>query len=161
MKFMTLDTDILIIILCAIVIALAALVVRLEIKLRRLLHGKSGSDLESTIVELSGGLRELETFKKKTEEYFKSLEERVRRSSQGIETIRFNAFKGDGTGGNQSFATAIVSENGDGVVLSSIYSRDRMSVFAKPLRKFSSEIELTEEEAKALGGAREQLKQKK
>ena len=58
--------------------------------------------------------------------------------------MRFNPFKD--VGGNQSFAIAIVNEDGDGIVLSSLYSRERMSVFAKQIKKGISEVELTEEE---------------
>jgi hypothetical protein len=68
------------------------------------------------------------------------------RSIQGVETIRFNAFKGTGEGGNQSFAIALLSEEGDGTVVSSLYARDRMSVFAKPVTGFTSKYEMTEEE---------------
>ena len=54
----------------------------------------------------------------------------------------------------QSFAVALLSENGDGAVLSSLYARDRMSVFAKPVKNFSSEFEMTEEEKEVLARAR-------
>ena len=59
--------------------------------------------------------------------------------------MRFNPFKD--VGGTQSFAVAIVNEEGDGVVFSSLYSRDRMSVFAKPISKGTSDVELTTEES--------------
>jgi len=36
------------------------------------------------------------------------------------------------------------------VVLSSLYARDRMSIFAKPVKNNKSEYELTEEEKEAL-----------
>jgi len=86
--------------------------------------------------------------------YLKTAEARLRRSIQGVETIRFNAFKGTGEGGNQSFAIALLSENGDGTVVSSLYARDRMSVFAKPIKNFSSEFEMTAEERDAVTRAK-------
>lgn len=78
------------------------------------------------------------------------MNKKIARSAQSVETIRFNPFKGTGSGGNQSFATAILNENGDGVILSSLYSSDRVSIFAKPVAKLTSTHELTEEEAHAL-----------
>ncbi|NIT70429.1 DUF4446 family protein, partial [candidate division KSB1 bacterium] len=59
----------------------------------------------------------------------------------GVGTVRFNPFKG--TGGGQSFAAAFLSEHGNGVVISTLYSRERVSVFAKPIQSFASEYELT------------------
>jgi len=72
-----------------------------------------------------------------------------------VETIRFNPFKGNGSGGNQSFSTAFVNEEGDGVVISSLYSREHISVFAKPIKKMSSEYEMTKEEKDSLEKASE------
>ncbi len=82
---------------------------------------------------------------------------KISRSAQSIETVRFNPFKGTGSGGNQSFATAILNENGDGVILSSLYSSDRVSIFAKPILKLESTYELTEEEIQALHAAATKL----
>ena len=44
----------------------------------------------------------------------------------------------------------MLNEEGDGVVFSSLYSRERMSVFAKPIKNNKSEYELTSEEKEAL-----------
>ena len=81
----------------------------------------------------------------------------MKRSLQSVETVRFNPFKGSGEGGNQSFSTSFVSENGDGVVISSLYSRDRISVFSKPLSKFQSSFELTDEEKKVIEDSKKNL----
>jgi hypothetical protein len=61
---------------------------------------------------------------------------------------RFNPFEDQG--GNHSFAISMVNERGDGVVISSLYSRERMSVFAKHIKKGKSDIDLTEEEQDVL-----------
>ena len=44
----------------------------------------------------------------------------------------------------------MLNEDGDGVVLSSLYARDRMSVFAKPIKNNKSEYELSNEEKEVL-----------
>jgi hypothetical protein len=72
--------------------------------------------------------------------------------------LRFNPFKGTGDGGNQSFSTAFVSEKGDGAIISSLYSRDRVSIFCKPLASFESSFELTDEEKEVLEAAKVKLK---
>ncbi len=65
-----------------------------------------------------------------------------------METIRFNPFPDQGS--NQSFAIGMLNEDGDGVVISSLYSRDRMSIFAKPVKDKKSTYELSTEEKEAL-----------
>ena len=119
---------------------------------------KPGKSLEDSIMTIKGDLNDLEKFRKDMEEYLTQVEKRLRRSTQGIETIRFNPFKGAGQGGNQSFATAFLDENGDGLVISSLYARERVSIFSKPIKKYVSEFELSEEEKKAIDSAKKKLK---
>ncbi len=76
------------------------------------------------------------------------LEQKIRKSIRGVETVRFNPFADSGS--NQSFAVVILNEDGEGVVLSSLYSRERVSIFAKPIIKHGSEYDLTDEEKEAL-----------
>jgi hypothetical protein len=128
--------------------------IRLEIKMRRLLRGKNAKTLEDTIIQLNKETDFLNSTNREIEKYLKDVERRLKRSIQGTSTVRFNPFKGVGEGGNQSFATAFVNEEGNGVVISSIYSRDRMSVYSKPLVKYKSEYELTKEEKSAIKEAK-------
>ena len=134
----------------AVCLILIIAVVALSLKVRRLLKGKDAKSLEDTIISLQKDLAELQEFKGDSEAYFENIEARLRRSIQSIETIRFNPWKGSGEGGNQSFATVLLNEHGDGVVLSSLYSRERVSVFSKPIKKHASDYELSEEEIEAL-----------
>lgn len=137
-------------ILAALVVGLSVWLFVLEQRIKKLLAGKEAQSLEGVIGTLGADIRTLQKLHTETSATLANHEARLHRSIQGVETIRFNAFKGNGEGGNQSFAIALLSENGDGTVLSSLYTRDRMSVFAKPLKKFASEHELTEEEKDAV-----------
>jgi hypothetical protein len=143
--------------LVAIVVILVGWTIRLEIKIKKLLIGKDAKSLEDSIANAKENLEKLNLFQRESSLYFKNIEKRLHRSLQAIETIRFNPFKGTGDGGNQSFSTAFVSEDGDGVVISSLYSRDRVSVFSKPLKKFESNFELTEEEKEVIGTSKTNL----
>jgi len=147
---MIIQPDILIMILIGLVLIVGLGLVRLEIKLKKLCRGAQGADLESSINALADKLETLNKFEDESKSYYKNIERRLRRSTQAVEVVRFNAFKGDGLGGNQSFAAAFLNEDGDGTVISSLYSRDRVSVFSKPIKKFSCEIGLSEEEIKAV-----------
>ena len=153
----TIDLSIVIYVLAGIIVILLACILRLEIKMRRLLAGASGKSLEDSIIRALDDIRKIQEFQKNSALYFEDVEKRLGRSVQAVETIRFNPFKGTGEGGNQSFCTAFVSENGDGVVLSSLYSRDRISVFSKPLSKFESTFEMTDEEKEVVTEAKGKL----
>ena len=150
----SLSPIVIIVVLAVIILSLSVWLFVVERRLRKLLAGKNAQSLEGVIGTLGADIRALEKFRDETSAYLKTAEARLRRSIQGVETIRFNAFKGNGEGGNQSFAIALLSENGDGAVVSSLYSRDRMSVFAKPIKSFASEFEMTAEEKDAVTRAK-------
>ena len=131
--------------------------IRFEIKFRHILGGKNQS-LDGAISEIRKDLSAIIKYRDASEKYLETVERRLRKSVTGVETIRFNPFKGDGSGGNQSFSTAFVNEEGDGVVISSLYSRERVSVFAKPIKKLASEYEMTAEEKESLQKAKESVR---
>ncbi len=81
------------------------------------------------------------------------LEVRGRRAVQRIGLVRYNPF--EDTGSNQSFALALLDDNGDGIVLSSLHSRHTTRIYAKPLVRGRSEAPLSTEETEALRRARE------
>jgi Protein of unknown function (DUF4446) len=78
-------------------------------------------------------------------------EANLRRSFQRIGLVRFNPF--EDTGGNQSFALALLDANGDGVVLSSLHSRTGTRVYAKAVNGGRSEAALSDEETQAVRDA--------
>lgn len=130
---------------------------RLERRLNRLLVGGKSKTLDEVLSHLKEKTDAYEDFKEELEEYLTTVESRIRQSVQGVGVVRFNPFKGGGQGGNQSFVAAFINQNGDGVIISTLYSRDHISIFAKQIQKFISEFELTEEEKKALGEAKEKI----
>lgn len=139
--------------LSALLIIAIGWLIRFEIKFRNLLGGKNQS-LDRAITEIRKDLTDIMKYRNNSEKYLETVERRIRKSLTGVETIRFNPFKGNGSGGNQSFSTAFVNEEGDGVVISSLYSREHVSIFAKPIKKSLSEYELTNEEKESLQKAK-------
>lgn len=150
-------TNITIYSLIALLIILAIVIIRLEIRINRLMRGQKGNSLEGAFNLMNKDIENLHDFRHDMEKYLKHVEKRLRRSVQAIETIRYNPFKGTGSGGNQSFATALLDEEGNGVVISSLYSREHVSVFSKPLKSHNSEFELTEEERDVLEKAKNNI----
>lgn len=119
--------------------------VRMEIRLKKIFRGKKAQDLEEIMTGLRKDIDTLYGLEKELDTKAKNMDARIRTSLRGIDTIRFNPFKDQGS--NQSFAIGLLNEEGTGVVLSSLYSRDRVSVFAKPIKNGQPEYELTEEES--------------
>jgi len=124
-------------------------------RLKRLALGRNGS-IEESVAILTRDTRELKEFRVELEKYLKLAESRLRGSVQGVGTVRFNPFT-SGQGGNQSFATAFLDESGSGVVFSTLYSRDRVGVYAKPIENGASTFELTQEEKDAIAVATERV----
>ncbi len=139
------------------VAAVVALVVALQAKSRltSLTVGTSKS-LEETINELLQHKKDSEAFRKDMERYLKLVETRLRSSVAGIGLVRFNPFE-NSSGSNQSFAVAFLDEQHNGIVLSSLYARDRMAIYGKPLEKGVSTFALTEEEKEAILQATTQI----
>ncbi len=123
-----------------------------ERRLKRFFLGKKAKDLEDTIVALQDDIAKLTSAKTQAEKEIATINSKLKKSIRGLEVIRFNPFPDQG--GNQSFAIGALDEMGDGLVLSSLYSRERMSVFAKPVKAGKSEFELTDEEKEVLNKAK-------
>ena len=148
---MSLDSIIIYVLIAAVIFLIAELA-RLNIRFKRVLLGKRGQDLEETLMALVRGMENLDGRLIKAEQTILELDERLKKSIQKVSTVRFNPFRDQGS--NQSFATALMDENGDGVVVSSLYSRDKVSVYAKPLNHYESEYELSGEEREAIEKAK-------
>ena len=119
-----------------------------EKRLKRFFMGKKGTDLEDILIILKEDIKKLKESKENTEKELTLINSKLKKSIRGLETIRFNPFPDQGS--NQSFAIGMLNEDGDGVVISSLYSRNRMSIFAKPIKNKQSEYELSVEEKEAL-----------
>lgn len=137
---------------CLLALICLFLLLSLRRRLKRLALGKNGS-IEESIGVLTRESKEMKEFRAELEKYLKLAESRLRTSVRGVGVVRFNPFT-SGQGGNQSFAAAFLDEQGNGVVFSTLYARDRVGVYAKPIENGASSFELSEEEKEALDKAR-------
>jgi hypothetical protein len=76
------------------------------------------------------------------------LRDAVVRSIRNVGIVRFDAF--EDLGGRLSFAVALLDEEGSGVVLSSINGRQETRIYAKPIERGESRINLSEEESESI-----------
>ena len=135
-------------VLLGVIAVLIIFIVRIEIRMKKLFRGKKTESMEDTIIEALEDIEKLDRSKKEIEKEINFIKEKIKKNIQTVGTVRFNPFSD--VGGNQSFASAFIDHHGNGVVLSSLYSRDKVSVFAKPVKELKSEYELSEEEKEAL-----------
>ena len=78
----------------------------------------------------------------------RDLERTGQRAVQRVGVVRFNPFTD--TGGDQSFAIALLDVLGNGLVLSSLHGRADTRVFAKQVRGGRSKHQLSTEEEEAI-----------
>jgi hypothetical protein len=145
------------IVLAIATLILLGLVIWMYVKLRKFLINIDAENIRDSLTYVGSGLDDLKKFRAEIENYLATVEKRLRKSVQSVHTVRFNPFHGTGAGGNQSFATAFLTEDGDGVVISSLYSRDHVSIFSKPVKNHLSDHEMSAEESEALESAKGKL----
>ncbi len=81
-----------------------------------------------------------------------ALEKIARSETPRIGFVRYNAF--DDVGSDQSYALALLTKEGDGVVLTSIYSREETRTYGKAVEKFQPAVDASREERAAILKAR-------
>jgi len=145
---MIIDQQILIYIIGAVAVLLAVWLVIFEIRLRKVFGGKKAGDLEGVLRAITNELQELRNSRQEVEKYLETVEKRLRHSVQHVGVVRFNPFQD--AGGDQSFAIAIMDENKNGIVISSLYGRENSRMYAKPLENASSHYQLSQEELRAI-----------
>lgn len=154
---MTIDPNILIYILLGLTLFVAVWLLRIELRLKHFLKGENGRTLEGAIKKMRGDVDDLQTFEQQATQAMSILNEKIATSIRGVGLVRFNPFKGKGYGGNQSFAIALLDVDGNGIIISSLYTRERVSTYAKEVYHFESKHELTSEEKKAIIEAKKTL----
>jgi hypothetical protein len=129
-------------------------VIFLHLKIRKMLTGRNAFSLEDQIVSDRKTMTLLQNKNLEIDKKLEILERKSKESIRNVEMLRFNPFEEQGS--NQSFSASLINENGEGLILSSLYGRDRVSFFAKPVSLFKSSYELSDEEKTVL----EKTKQK-
>jgi hypothetical protein len=123
----------------------------LHIKIRRFTRGNDGKSLETLIHKALTGIEEIEKRNELISKHALTLQDKVTHSLRNASMMRYKAFEQNGS--SQSFSVAFLNEKGNGVVLSSLHARDRVSTFAKPIEKYVSSYDLTDEEKEVIKSA--------
>ena len=122
--------------------------VRLDRRFKKIFRNEHINGLEEVLQSLGGEMENFKSSLTTIETHVESLESRAERSIKHVGVVRFNPFRDAGS--DQSFVVALLDELQSGVVISSLYSRDGVRVYAKPIAKGTSSYQLSEEEQEAL-----------
>ncbi len=121
---------------------------RLEARLGLLTRGEDGRSLENVLGapldKVLAVSRAVDDLSRRTS----SLEVTARGALQRVGIVRYNPF--EETGGNQSFALALLDADDHGIIISSLHARSGTRVYAKAVTSGRPAGALSEEEAEAL-----------
>jgi hypothetical protein len=139
-------------VLFALTLVWAALLTRrtreLRARLEGLTRGERGGSLEGV---LEAHLRRVQSVADGLESLVgrtSALEKQLPTAVQQVGLVRYNPF--EDTGSNQSFALALLDGNGDGVVISSLHTRQVTRLYVKPVAGGQTDRTMSEEEIEAI-----------
>ncbi|TCL76320.1 uncharacterized protein DUF4446 [Hydrogenispora ethanolica] len=134
---------------CLILLFIHALIIRKKLKKYQIIFkGYENKDLETILINMA---EKVELFQKNVANFETRLKDNEQKSEihfQKWHLLRFKAF--ENSGGDQSFALALLDGSGDGVVLSSIFGREESRVYCKTVREGKSTYALSGEEQEAI-----------
>jgi len=123
---------------------------KLKKKINAIPQVEASTLFEGKITDLKKELASLEQKNSSLSEALESILPKVA-SIKKTSLVRYNPFRDAGVGGLQSFSTALMDENGDGLVVSNLYSRTMTRVTAKEIKAWKPvDQELSPEEKQAI-----------
>lgn len=150
-------------ILCILIVLLFLLVFiqgvqigRMKKRIKRFFTGNDGYDIEGNILRLFETMEEYKTKQDDQQFTINRLAQRIAQTAGNLAVIRYNAF--GNTGSDLSFSLALLDEQQNGVVITSIYGREESRTYAKPVEGGKSVYNLSEEEMAAIKKASHPLK---
>ncbi|MCD2346879.1 DUF4446 family protein [Clostridium guangxiense] len=147
-EYITMALVIIVIMLLILVILCMHSSTKLQRKYKKLMRGVEGENLEKIITTYMNKIDKVEEESKEVRNIYNNIDGRVKKSIQNVGIVRYKAF--DNVGSDLSFSLALLDDNYDGVIITSIYGRDESFTYAKPINKGLSRYDLSEEEKEVL-----------
>jgi hypothetical protein len=120
-------------------------------QLTAITRGSENMNLEEVLVSYLDKVENIEHRTDQVEQAIGIVQAQLPCCIQRANMIRYDAF--EDVGGQQSFAIALLDGRGDGIVLTSVYSRMEIRVYAKAIRNGRSSHPLSEEETRVVKDA--------
>lgn len=124
---------------------------RMRTRLRRILTDKGTAGLDEILDAQAKRIEQLLTRVDGLNALEQELEASTRLALQKVGMVRFNPFQD--SGGDQSFAIALLDQGGSGIVISSLHGRAETRIFAKQVVNGRSTHSLSDEEQQAIKAA--------
>ncbi|HLJ69350.1 MAG TPA: DUF4446 family protein [Chloroflexota bacterium] len=121
---------------------------RVEARLEAVLGGLTGDNTARALAEYLGTVRATATEVQRIGEQHRQIMGLMPSVVRHVGLVRFSPFHD--TGGDQSFALALLDGRADGVVITGLHSRHDSRLYAKPIEHGSSSYSLTPEERRAM-----------
>ena len=153
------STELLAMIVCIVLTVVCAVTITLLIitlcklkNLRRrvdtLTRGKDTESMEDIILNFFERIENLENEEKSTKSDIGAIKDNLKIAYQKTGLVKYDAFRE--MSGALSYSLALLDQENNGVLISSMYSREGCYSYAKDIVKGESKINLSEEEAEAL-----------
>lgn len=130
---------------------------RLDIEIDDLFHGLSGDNTANLLTEYLGTVRSTAAAVARMQQEHTRIAELMPSVVRHVGLVRFSPFHD--TGGDQSFALAVLDGRGDGVIITGLHSRHDSRLYAKPIEGHGSRYALTPEEREAMNRALRGIRQ--
>ncbi|SHI14927.1 DUF4446 family protein [Sporanaerobacter acetigenes] len=124
---------------------------RITEKYNALVKDVDGVNLEQLILETLKEVDEIKLDCDKLEKQYLELDSRLRFSIQRVGVVRYNAFAD--LGSELSYSIALLDDELNGLILTSIYGRENSTSYTKPIVKGKSKYALSVEEMQAIDRA--------
>ena len=125
---------------------------KLKNKYYKFMNGLSGVNIEAVLEDCLEKVNGVIDKNREIEYKINTIERNMYYCVQKVGIVRYNAF--DNVGSDLSFSIALLDNNDDGLVISSIYSRDSSSIYGKPVLNSKSKYALSAEEIKVIDMAK-------
>lgn len=124
---------------------------KLKKKYENFMRGENDVNLEKLLEKCILMTDEVSEKNKEIEAHLNQLDRRVLNCIQKVSISRFNAF--DDVGSDLSYTLALLDGNDNGVVVTSLFSREFSTTYGKPVMGGKSKYPLSAEEIKAINDA--------
>lgn len=121
---------------------------KLKSKYHSFMNGLSDRNMEELLEDCLQRMQVTADKNREIENHLNQVERDLLQCIQKVGVVRFNAF--ENVGSDLSFSIALLDQHDHGIVISSIYSRDTSSTYAKAIAAGKSKHPLSAEEVQAI-----------
>lgn len=146
--YITIGLALLVIILLIMLIIVLKSLNSLEKRYRKFMRGVNNKNIEELVIQYLDRIDDVKKQSDYMKEVYNDINNKVDSCIQKVSILRYRAF--EDVGSDLSYSIALLNNNNDGVILTSIYGRNESTTYGKPIDKGISRYDLSEEEEQVL-----------